>query len=515
MVGISCLIQHRNPQSRLNTGLELLNIQRILHPLDNVFPTAFGRPAISDYRLGMVCDDAADDNLVLAKCEMDRQEPRLAIDRDQSSRKLESAAMMHAEHIRSTSPLRKTPRPSIMAKWAPLSWPRLAQQHSARETEPSNMDNIFLGSCRRRLRHATSFTHSQFTTMNSAGSWQLFRNIRLATLLTACLSATVAVAGNASPADASAKLVAEVLNSQKNALLQRTDFSRFTAELRTLYLSSQNNLLWLNPHRSPDALKAALELLNHADNQGLNPADYDAENLQRLLNSQPLEATNTVGYDTAVSAALLHYIHDLHEGRIRPQDLGSRNTFGNKATQNAVTAIKQALEQNLVAELPRQFEPKIKQYQRLKQGLADLRAQAPESAFQALQIDKSLRPGETHSQLKFLKQRLATLDAVAVDTASSSDIYEGALVDSIKSLQLKHGLQADGIIGKDTLALLNQTRTEKIRQIELAMERLRWLPGDLEGPLIIFLILMRCLMSIINFVVGMTKAFPRKKSLKN
>jgi len=52
-------------------------------------------------------------------------------------------------------------------------------------------------------------------------------------------------------------------------------------------------------------------------------------------------------------------------------------------------------------------------------------------------------------------------------------------------LQQQQGLNADGVIGKQTLAILNQTATEKINLIELAMERLRWLPEQPDGPLII------------------------------
>jgi hypothetical protein len=66
MVGFSGPIQHRNPQSRINTDLEQFDIQRILRTVDNVFSTTVGQPAISDYRLGMVCHDAAADRLVLA-----------------------------------------------------------------------------------------------------------------------------------------------------------------------------------------------------------------------------------------------------------------------------------------------------------------------------------------------------------------------------------------------------------------------------------------------------------------
>lgn len=342
----------------------------------------------------------------------------------------------------------------------------------------------------RRRAPTTSLTPTIVQPMTTAGLIQPFKYLRLAGLLTACLGASIAVAGNEPPsASASAKQIADALSSKKNSLLQRTDFSKFSGELRALYQSSQNDLLWLNPNRSSDALNAVLDILAHADSQGLDPADYDAEPLSRILrpttDGQALEANKLASYDTALSAALLHFAHDLHEGRIRPQDLSYPDNFGIKSAKNMVSTIKQALEQNQIAELPLQFEPKIKQYQRLKLSLAELRNQPAENAFEPLRIDKSIHPGEAYPQLNTLKDRLSVLGAITAGTTAASDVYDGATVDAIKALQQTHGLHADGILGRDTLALLNQTRAEKIRQVELAMERLRWLPTNMDGPMII------------------------------
>ena len=55
----------------------------------------------------------------------------------------------------------------------------------------------------------------------------------------------------------------------------------------------------------------------------------------------------------------------------------------------------------------------------------------------------------------------------------------------MKTFQRENGLKADAIIGQETADRLNQSLGQKILQIELAMERLRWLPDDIAGPMII------------------------------
>jgi L,D-transpeptidase YcbB len=50
------------------------------------------------------------------------------------------------------------------------------------------------------------------------------------------------------------------------------------------------------------------------------------------------------------------------------------------------------------------------------------------------------------------------------------------LVEAVKRFQARHGLQPDGILGKDTQTALGVPLIWRVRQIELALERLRWLP---------------------------------------
>ncbi|MDN3718871.1 L,D-transpeptidase family protein [Roseibium salinum] len=67
----------------------------------------------------------------------------------------------------------------------------------------------------------------------------------------------------------------------------------------------------------------------------------------------------------------------------------------------------------------------------------------------------------------------------------AGDIYDGALVEAVKIFQEYHGLDADGVVGKNTLAQLNIPIQDKLIQMELNMERRRWMRDDL-GDFYIF-----------------------------
>jgi murein L,D-transpeptidase YcbB/YkuD len=78
---------------------------------------------------------------------------------------------------------------------------------------------------------------------------------------------------------------------------------------------------------------------------------------------------------------------------------------------------------------------------------------------------------------------LATGDLPA-GTPPPADRYDTSLEAGVVSFQLRHGLEMDGVIGKATQAALAIPLTWRVRQIELALERLRWLPDLSAGRLI-------------------------------
>ncbi len=61
-------------------------------------------------------------------------------------------------------------------------------------------------------------------------------------------------------------------------------------------------------------------------------------------------------------------------------------------------------------------------------------------------------------------------------------VYAPILVSAVKRFQERHGLANDGVIGAGTIKALNVSLAARVRQIELAMERMRWLPALSNRP---------------------------------
>ena len=93
-------------------------------------------------------------------------------------------------------------------------------------------------------------------------------------------------------------------------------------------------------------------------------------------------------------------------------------------------------------------------------------------------MQKTLASGDAYAGTEALAQRLQLLGDLPKGSVSDikPGIYEGPLVDGVKHFQDRHGLGADGRLGKDTLRQLNVPLSFRVQQLDDALERWRWLP---------------------------------------
>jgi len=90
-------------------------------------------------------------------------------------------------------------------------------------------------------------------------------------------------------------------------------------------------------------------------------------------------------------------------------------------------------------------------------------------------IKKPIKPGESSMAIPAVRKRLLIIGDLKNDR-DTSIIYDEAMKDGVNRYQLRHGLKADGIIGKSMIDELNVPLHERIEQIVVNMERSRWLP---------------------------------------
>ncbi|HEY9459390.1 MAG TPA: L,D-transpeptidase family protein, partial [Paralcaligenes sp.] len=142
------------------------------------------------------------------------------------------------------------------------------------------------------------------------------------------------------------------------------------------------------------------------------------------------------------------------------------------------TYLAGALAANRLPEAVRLAEPGIPLYARLRRALAQYRELAGNPAWQArlpALPGRKLATGQAYAGIAVLAQRLIALGDLPAGTTIPA-AYEGALVEGVRAFQLRHGLQADGVLGEATFRQLKITPVQRARQIELTLERLRWTP---------------------------------------
>jgi murein L,D-transpeptidase YcbB/YkuD len=100
-------------------------------------------------------------------------------------------------------------------------------------------------------------------------------------------------------------------------------------------------------------------------------------------------------------------------------------------------------------------------------------------------ITKTIEPGDVYPGAARLEQLLRLLGDLDVRSSSQSMIYQGPLVDAVRHFQARHGLDPDGRFGKATFRELSTPLKHRVRQIELTLERWRWLPTSFSRPPIV------------------------------
>ncbi len=208
--------------------------------------------------------------------------------------------------------------------------------------------------------------------------------------------------------------------------------------------------------------------------EGLNPNDY-------VLGSPPNDAD--------LSRVAGRFASDLSRGRVSPTDLGydldvPRPPFDATAVVRALATavdLPQALDS---------LEPQLVHYKLLRAALARYRAIASTRAGAPVlptPPHNRVRPGESYvgaPALRDLLRAVGDLPASPTDTHNVL-VIDTALEQALRSFQSRHGLEPDGVLGLATYRALTVPIESRVRQIELSMERIRWLPQRLDSPPII------------------------------
>jgi len=265
--------------------------------------------------------------------------------------------------------------------------------------------------------------------------------------------------------------------------LRWSAFPDYQNILEALYRQNGQLPLWVVSEQPTPQARAVIDHINSADERGLIAADYDAETLKRWSQGLTVDSKDVASFDVALSLSLLRYGSHLYLGRVNPRrvDFGLNIETKRVDLPNLIQKIAQSEQPTAILD---GLEPRFPLYARLKQALLRFRRIQQDMPDIHLALPSRFAPGGHHRDVPALRVLLYRLgDLPEPDEATmDSRVYDGKLVEAVKNLQRRLGLGADGIIGNPTLSQLNVPALDRITQIQMGMERLRWLPEYIRGP---------------------------------
>ena len=279
-------------------------------------------------------------------------------------------------------------------------------------------------------------------------------------------------AGNASPGFDSGQIMAVLgqLLANDNAVRSTVAVADLPA-LRRFYKERDYSPAWVSQNGLTEDALLARQALAHADDEGLNPADYD-DGLQ-----VPVTAQGAARYDLLLTDSFLRYARDVRLGRIAPDAV--YNDIGLPVQVfDPVSALTAALKTHTVARLIADLPPPHAEYAQLKAALARYRAIAAAGGWPQIPGQDELKLDGNDPRLAVLSRRLAIEDPTLLQGAP---VDMGTLRDAVERFQARNGLHVDGRVGRQTLYALNVSAPERVAQITANMERWRGMPRSF-GP---------------------------------
>jgi len=243
-----------------------------------------------------------------------------------------------------------------------------------------------------------------------------------------------------------------------------------TTLLPELYVARDFAPLW----QRGDALEQIETLVEWALAEGLNDADYPIDALRRLD-----ARGRRAAFDLLATETLARVAYHLRFGRVDPEALTARWRF-ERALQSNVSAagtLASVAAAPSVAKALRKFAPRGQVMSDLIDALAEHRTLEAAGGWPSVSQGATLRPGDVGPRVAELRARLSVTDA----PISSDDeaMFDQSLRDAVVRFQSRHGLFADGLVGRATLRALNVPVSHRIEQLRLSLERGRWVIGDI------------------------------------
>lgn len=240
------------------------------------------------------------------------------------------------------------------------------------------------------------------------------------------------------------------------------------------YASVDHKTFWIHDDGLRPEVSDIYKILEASWTHGLNPEAYHVSELRELLSRDAL--TDRARVELLLTDGVIRYMRDQSGMRVNAASIRQESQYWQQP-QEIKTIYSGLANAGDVVEYVQSTTPKGHLYDRLRSELVRLSQEDGDYDY-VLPLDfndRYFKPGEKHDTVRKLRVRLGEKHD---PQRGPEDYYDDELASVVMALQHEHGLDADGVIGPQTLNVLNQSNKKRMRQIVANLERTRWLDRD-------------------------------------
>lgn len=278
------------------------------------------------------------------------------------------------------------------------------------------------------------------------------------------------------------KQLASRIQSARNKPIMCSDRVKCkSALLAEFYARRKYSLAWIKDDSLTSSGSAVVSALRNSSMDGLDPRVYHIRQIERMLaklqDSDTVVSDNLIiSLDMMLTDGLLLYINNLVYGWQDGKKLYPQWPIAHKKIDLVDAADKMSITGD-VDKILQDISPKYPQYLKLREKLADYyQVASVDGGWDTIPDGDTLQRGSKGDRVKLLQNRLYISGELA--SINHPGEFDSDLEKAVILYQENNGIDDDGIVGPETLRSLNVSVINRIRQIELNMDRMRFLPDN-------------------------------------
>ena len=264
------------------------------------------------------------------------------------------------------------------------------------------------------------------------------------------------------------------------------DLIQASTLVREFYQGRQYRPVWSRRGRLLSSVRSLVTSIREAEEEGLFPGDYhfdliltNLKDFARLAGGALRHLTSVLSdLDLLLTDAFFILATHLAQGKVDP-DTTETEWEAPCRSLDVMQLLHDSLASGRIAESLRSLSPQHSYYAGLKQALQRYRELVWKDDWPGISGGRELRAGDKGKRVDALKKRLMMEGYDVPAKLAATDVFDHDTELSVCSFQEKHGLPQTGVVDEATLKALNTSAEERLRQIEVNLERWRWLPHDL------------------------------------